>query len=384
MELKDVTAPISYGNWKACIEKLPLLGVEEIPLFSDAHLVGDFKEDCGPYRFVHVIHTNMQCGVAKPVLLLRYSQHLDVEVSSSDMEKTNVENYHGGRPVDEVAALTSLALGVRLKAGDVNRVFVPKGDPFGDPKASRGTGYPTISLGDSGLVMPNICGLNTHINITEALNPFVTLPKIRPSDATALIKSARLYQNALWTAESEPSLAWVMLVSAVETAANYWRCEDASFLEIMKDADPDLHDILAETGIEDLPSKVAGRIAHTMKSTKKFLDFCMEFLPSPPLIRPEKDNLQHKWTPKALKKTLRVIYDYRSRALHDGRPFPAPMCNAPLSPNRETPEEVPLWIAYSEGNAVWQAKDVPIMLHTFEHFVRESLLKWWTSMIRDS
>ena len=50
MELKDVAEPISYRNWKACIAKTPTLGVEEIPLFSDAHLVGDFAENCGPYR----------------------------------------------------------------------------------------------------------------------------------------------------------------------------------------------------------------------------------------------------------------------------------------------------------------------------------------------
>jgi len=34
----------------------------------------------------------------------------------------------------------------------------------------------------------------------------------------ALTRAARLYQDALWMIESEPSLAWLLLVSAIETA----------------------------------------------------------------------------------------------------------------------------------------------------------------------
>jgi hypothetical protein len=35
-------------------------------------------------------------------------------------------------------------------------------------------------------------------------------------------RAARLYQDALWIVESEPNLAWIMLVSTVETAAKEW------------------------------------------------------------------------------------------------------------------------------------------------------------------
>jgi len=83
-----------------------------------------------------------------------------------------------------------------------------------------------------------------------------------------------------------------------------------------------------------------------------------------------------------MKKTLSKIYGYRSRALHDGKPFPAPMC---LPPFKEDPSwaahaEKPIGLATSTLGATWLADDVPILLNTFEYIVRGCLLKWWKSL----
>ena len=101
----------------------------------------------------------------------------------------------------------------------------------------------------------------------------------------------------------------------------------------------------------------------------------MKFLPEPPPRRPK--HHQHLWECKALKKTMKIIYRYRSKALHDGSPFPEPMCRPPGWP---FPEERPMGLASQTQGAIWMAKDIPMMLHTFEYIVRKSLLKWWESM----
>ena len=57
-----------------------------------------------------------------------------------------------------------------------------------------------------------------------------SFPHLQPEQAIALVRSARLYQDALWLGESEPNLCWLKLVVAVETVANCWHAGgDAAF-----------------------------------------------------------------------------------------------------------------------------------------------------------
>lgn len=73
------------------------------------------------------------------------------------------------------------------------------------------------------------------------------------------------------------------------------------------------------------------------------------------------------------------IYDYRSKALHDGTPFPAPMCEPPFY-NKEwsvTYAEKPHGGAVGAMGGTWLAKDIPLLLHTFEYITRGTLIKWW-------
>ena len=111
---------------------------------------------------------------------------------------------------------------------------------------------------------------------------------------------------------------------------------------------------------------------------RKFVDFLMEFLPTPPQARPA-DWAQHSWIEEDMRKSLRVIYGHRSRALHDGIPFPAPMCETAmrLDPQWAAPAEKPLGDAVSTAGGVWVRQDIPMLLQTFEHIARGALLEWW-------
>jgi hypothetical protein len=91
---------------------------------------------------------------------------------------------------------------------------------------------------------------------------------------------------------------------------------------------PDLEEILKQYGGDELVLKVAEEVAPYMVSTKKFVDFVLAFLPDPPSVRPS-EWAQHSWDRKSMKASLETIYTYRSKALHGGKPFPAPMCDRP-------------------------------------------------------
>ena len=383
MNLKDLDAPYSYKNWKEFENGEPPLGMEEYPLFSDAHLTDDFEEDCGPYRFIHIVGHLAKCGVARPVFILRFSRHFEVDITVEDMKNKRDDIHHGGKPIDEIAALASLALGVRLKAGWPTREFPAgeEGDPLGTPIGLGFMNDPVIPIGNSDLVLPKSCGFRMHRNIRQTLKPFATFPRISKPDATALVRAARLYQDALWIVESEPSLAWLMFVSAMEAAASHWRNASGDPCDIVRALDPELYKIASEASDTDSARNVICRAAERLKSTKRFLDFSMGFQPPPPPERPEHQWAQHPWNRKKFRKTVQKIYDYRSKALHEGRPFPAPMCQPPTIYSRNDLPEVPLGLGASSNYSTWSIKDTPLLLHTYEYIVRGSLLKWWDSMV---
>jgi hypothetical protein len=123
---------------------------------------------------------------------------------------------------------------------------------------------------------------------------------------------------------------------------------------------------------------VAEIIADSLGSTSKFVKFVLNFLPHKPINRFIKW-LQFNWSRTSMRNTLGKIYDYRSRALHDGSPFPAPMCEPPFY-NPEwgmTYSEKPPGGAAGAMCGTWLPEDTPILLHTFEYITRGFLINWW-------
>ncbi len=362
--------PPVYMNWVAALTGKPATEATEYPLYSDTCFTGQTRQ--GPYEFLNTV-PSYQGGLVQTALVLRVDEHW--EYPSPDMTKTDTHRYHGGSFPDEVAALSSLALGVRLKAGHMTRWFRPGADPKGTPYEWNTRHARAILIGTPGRdwVLP---GAAKGYHPLSGLEILTIIPSLSPSAASALIRTARLYQEALWLAESETAMSWLMLVSAIETAANQWRKEKEAPLGRFKASFPDLCAELEAHGT-DLPRMVAEQIAPMLGSTKKFVDFLIMFLPRPPEVRPPV-GFQHPWDRDELEKNFRKIYQYRSKALHDGIPFPYPMCQAPFSqPEWSTPSEVPVGSAMSALGATWVNKDVPMNFHTFEHIARHALVKWW-------
>ena len=347
--------------------------VYEYPLYSDARFTGDARWTHSPYAFLNTVPVPTVPETINTAVVLRAEIYVDF--SMPDLSRTDETLYHGGKFDDEVVALASLCLGARLLSGDISREFRNNEDPYGRPREWGRRPKPVFRFQQGMPVLPDVGGTHSLDNLKR----LESIPIIEPKRYISLVRACRLYRDALWVSESEPNLAWLLFVSALETGANDVYHSESTSHEALKLVYPALNKHLEKVGGVEHAQYVAKEIARTFKATKKFIDFVTRFRPSPPEIRPEGDALRFKWTSKNFKKMLSKVYGYRSRALHEGTPFPAPMFRSPFQPDRSVVgSEVPFvgLGGYSTGGT-WVPEDLPINLHTFHYIARTTLLNWW-------
>lgn len=134
---KPIVGPMVYENWLASLKKgLAWREMQEVPLFTDATITGIIPGGFGPYQFLNTVSVFRGSAAVSPAIVLRYRWHFELDLKKH-LEQTVTDDalYHGGSLVDEVGALVSLALGIRVKAGSVTRIFELQGDPLGEPVA---------------------------------------------------------------------------------------------------------------------------------------------------------------------------------------------------------------------------------------------------------
>ena len=351
--------------------------ISEFPLFSDSHITGEVNDDTGPYQFLNLVSHVNEPGIINESIMLRVAWFIDGQGTYG--VKTDYSKYHGGWATDEIAALASLRLGIRLKAGEQVRFFGGySNDPLGTPRASCKK-RPEIFFKERKPILP---GVVKTVQI-ESLKDIQDLKKVTSSQFTALVRAARQYQDAIWMAESEPELAWLMLVSAIETVANEWSIQDLSPIEKMRESKPELSELIALKGGEELLASIAEDLAPTLGATNKFIKFCLEFLPAPPEDRPV-EFARIEWSRKGFKLILNKVYKYRSIALHAGTPFPAPLCRPPeqYSAAEGLAEKGCLSLAVHTLGASWKSDDLPISMNTFSYFVNGVLNNWWNRIVQ--
>jgi hypothetical protein len=136
---------------------------------------------------------------------------------------------------------------------------------------------------------------------------------------------------------------------------------------------PQLTNTLDSMGA-DAVARVAPHLVHLIKSTARFLRFFERFPPPPPERRPPEGFRFRPWE-SGMKKGLSAVYDWRSKALHGGIPFPPPMCHPPHVNRRDWSapcETVPGSAAHTQGGT-WTRNQMPFTLHLFEYIARQSL-----------
>lgn len=366
--------PLAYETWKWYESGGKPDWTLEYALISDAHITGELDSGLGPFQVINGLLGFPPPGGGPAAWLRVELPHL----SSPPPEtwETDTKRYHGGSLEDEIGALLSLSLGIRIKVHGPTRRFEPDSYPMGLPFPSSSREVPTVptSLSSSSRIIPN-ARRSVLLNDTPELQ---RLCELNPEEARALIISARSYQNALWNAEGDPALAWLQLVTAVECASILWDTTLKSPIEKLKASKPDLYKLLMGKD-PDLAQQVAEMLVPVIGGTSKFCRFLLEFLPVEPTPRTGKW-AQVRWTKKSLKKDFSKIYDYRSRALHAGIPFPNPLCEPPFFDD-EGIAEVPLGLGAKAYGGTWMKEDLPMLLHVFEYVVRGAIMNWWRSLL---
>ena len=194
--------------------------------------------------------------------------------------------YHGGQFEDEIVALASLCLGARLASGGISRMFGHTDDPYGQPGEWDRRPNPPFEFHGHSPVLPDVRGERS----LDSLTRLDSILRVEPSRYTSLVRACNSYRSALWISESDPNLAWLLLISALETAANdtyHRRATLSSSYDTFRLQYPDLNERLKKVGGVTHAKEVAEAIGGTLNATKKFIDFVMRFKPGPPELRPE-------------------------------------------------------------------------------------------------
>lgn len=366
--------PAGYENWKAALASTQRHSAVEVNLYSDARITGELgPAPPAPYAFLNASSFDHR-GAMVHVLTLRADAHLSPDLSP--MERTDASRYHGGSEADELTALLSLLMGVRLRPGGISRLFMGDdivGRPVADPA------QPNLALRESSRSWRIPRARGEH-NLNQALGAlFGAYPRLAPTQAIALVRAARLYQDALWVAEAQPELSWLFLVSAIEAVAVQNQVESTPPVELLERSLPKLAKLLDSAGSE-FKNAAALELHRQLRATGRFLDFTLRYLPEAPKDRP-KNCTAIEWDAAHMKAALTKIYEYRSLALHDGTPFPKPMSAPPEMAGMYF--EAPPGLAAGSHDAIWMAKDMPMLLHVFEYITRNAIVNWWQAIVPD-
>ena len=256
-------------------------------------MTGEALDGLGPYSLFNALGSlgprdAVSVGLG---VVLRVEHHLPhVPLDPVDYERTFKDHYVGAAPLsDQVACLLSLALGARFRSGGETRSFdIGAPDVRGRPILATHQA-PTMTPPFRGSVLPDVAGRTVLLG--EAVTVLAALPRLSADDATQVLRASRLYRQALWIADEDPELSWLLLVSAAEVGATHWAAHNGEPAARLEDAMPALADLLRERGGPDLVVATAGHLTHLIRATVRFLHFVTTFGGEAPPGRPE-----YKWT----------------------------------------------------------------------------------------
>ena len=214
--LANSPAPATYVHWKLCRAGARRTGMEEAAFYTDTWVLGEYET--GPLKFISTMAHGFRQMDLRPAIVVRFSYYRPA-YGYAPARDTRDAHYHGGDHFDEVAALTSLVLGIRAQAGPLTREFREPGDPLGSPiMLTAMKAIPALFPSDRNPMVPR---LSEQVNLPN-LSAIERIPTLPEEAASVVIKAARTYQSALWFADSHPEMSWLFLVSAIESAAGYW------------------------------------------------------------------------------------------------------------------------------------------------------------------
>ncbi len=184
-----VSGPDGWTNWRAQRAGVPGAGAVEFAGYTDAQLLEE-QADLGPCRLLNTIgFAARRAGQVPLSLVLRVEWHAATDPRERSREQTDTATWHGGGLDDELAALVSLALGIRLQSGGRIREFDP--DPDGDVRGQP-VHYdhvpPYLPPPRRAPLLPTITG---PVRLGAASGRLAGYPQLTAAQANALVKAAR-------------------------------------------------------------------------------------------------------------------------------------------------------------------------------------------------
>ncbi|MEU0093875.1 hypothetical protein [Kribbella sp. NPDC006257] len=366
----------AWKNWQGFDAGEPEGENYDDELHSDVEFAGGAR-DFGPFRLSAVhreVPATQDVGLA---LVLHGGVHVSLipdVVINGKLAKPDSTAYHGGTMSDEVAALVSLIMGVRLRVAGTARlsgIHQPDDDPGRLPMLFEVPRLTRPGRGDD--LIPAAVQRSTNL---DDLDRLVSFPSLAEGAQVELVRAARSYASGLWWANEDPNLAWLQLVTAVEIAAKARQLSEVDAVALLKDVWEELWTAI-EPADDPVRQSVAYLLAPQIRAARAFRDFLADCAPEPPEIRPQFSPLD--WT--KIRQHAGKIYEHRSQALHAGKPFPMPMCERPGIEGPNAIQEVPYGLNSGSNGAIWAAKETPMLLSTFEYIARGALLAWWDELI---
>ena len=362
----------AWRNWRAFDEKQYDSEDFDDELHSDVPFYGG-QVTFGPYSLATVIRNTETVG---PSVILHASRHTQLvrdPVVDGKLAMSDWSAYHGGTMTDEIAALVSLELGVRLRVAGTARLSgihekrEPRRPPlyFEVPRLAN-PGRPNREL------IPMAKLRTADLSGLARLKSF---PAIGEPAQAELVRAARAYSAGLWWANEDPNQAWLLFVTAAETAATCRQLLSADPIDLLREHWSQMWNAI-QSADADAQVQIANLLAEQMKATRRFIDFVVQCAPEAPAVRPQFD--QFDW--EKLRKHASTIYGYRSKALHEAKPFPMPMFEAPRLDAAGAIQEIPSGLNSSGLGGIWKAAEAPMLLSTFEYIIRGALLSWWDEL----
>ncbi|HIF0226745.1 TPA: hypothetical protein ACXYKD_003714 [Legionella anisa] len=366
-----------FDNFEKFRTNQELISIYEFPLYTDNPWITG-AIDSKPISLLNpVIHNNK--GVFLPRIILRYFCYINgdavIDYASKPAE-SKIKSYEPAP--NELSYLINLCLGIRTEVGTCMRKFKPAlTDNSNYGFISNSQYYPNYEKEVLLSGSPLIPSLFRTVNLSIE-NYFNKLISMKEKELSNAVRAAKLYSNALFLAERAPKISWIMLVSAIEAAAESQRYKIDN-LDLIKNEFPELYDLIDSSNKSHEIFKELNNVIN-LKAQKKFIQFIKKYYPIPQKRTDLPEGFLIDWD--NFDKALKKIYEYRSNALHSvgTGAFPQEMCYPPFKiQDGEQVEIEREWVGeifYGRGRVRLNQEDIPMNLAKFEEIVRLSLLKW--------
>jgi len=179
--------------------------------------------------------------------------------------------------------------------------------------------------------------------------------------------AVRLYHQALLVIEDQPDIAYLNLVSSIETLCQDYVIEGMTLLQI----DENLSNLVNSIEDKTMSNEIEKAILRREKFiNKKFVAFIKEYTEESFWIRNDRPEFG-RINPDQFEEILKRIYKQRSKYLHTGEPFPKSIYFKPPAG-----AEMDAAIAMMSKGKLWEQKDFIPYPHFFEKLVNHVLMNF--------